>query len=65
MPFSGYKTVTIEEEAYNLVKNMVKLGLEESMSKALSNAIREYAEKREPLIKEIQAVRAKWDVKEA
>jgi predicted CopG family antitoxin len=60
MPLSGYKSVTVPEEAYALAKELVRLGLEENMGKAFANAIKEYVKKREELIKGIQAVKQKW-----
>jgi hypothetical protein len=60
MPLEGYKSVTVPEEAYTLAKQLARLGLEENIGKAFANAIKEYAKKREELIKELQAVKAKW-----
>jgi hypothetical protein len=39
---------------------LARLGLEENIGKAFTNAIKEYAKKREDLIKELQTVKAKW-----
>lgn len=60
MPLRGYKSVTVPEEAYSLAKQLARLGLEENIGKAFANAIKEYAKKREGLIQELQAVKAKW-----
>lgn len=60
MPLSGYKSVTVPEEAYKLAKQLAKLGLEDNIGKAFANAIKEYAKRRERLIKELQEVRKKW-----
>jgi hypothetical protein len=60
MPLEGYKSVTVPEEAYNLAKQLARFGLEENIGKAFTNAIKEYAEKRAELIKELQRVKAKW-----
>ena len=57
---SGYKSVTVPEEAYKLAKQLAKLGLEDNIGKAFANAIKEYAKRRERLIKELQEVRKKW-----
>jgi len=57
---SGYKSVTVPEEAYKLAKQLAKLGLEDNIGKAFANAIKEYAKRREGLIKELQEVRKKW-----
>ena len=61
MPVPGYKSVTVPEEAYKLAEQLAKIGLEESISKAFSNAIKEYAKGREGLIKELQEIRKKWN----
>jgi hypothetical protein len=63
MPLSGYKSVTVPEEAYSQAKQLTKLGLEDSIGKAFENAIKEYAEKREGLIKELCSVKEKWSKK--
>jgi len=60
MPLSGYRSVTIPEEAYCKAKELINLGLEESIGKAFENAIKEYTEKRQGLIKELCAVKDKW-----
>jgi len=60
MPLNGYKSITVPEEAYTSAKQLVNLGLEENIGKAFTNAIREYAKKREELIRELQAVKVKW-----
>jgi len=60
MPLNGYKSVTVPEEAYTLAKQLTRLGLEENIGKAFANAIKEYAKKREELVKELQAVKIKW-----
>ena len=60
MPLPGYKSVTVPEEAYVLAKQLTKLGLEESIGKVFANAVKEYAKKREKLIKELQEVKARW-----
>ena len=60
MPLSGFKSVTVPEEAYDQAKQLTKLGLEESIGKAFANAIREYREGREEMIEELLSVRAKW-----
>ena len=64
MPLSGYKSVTVPEEAYNLARQLTKLGLEDTIGKAFANAIKEYAKKREELIEELVSVKAKWESKE-
>jgi len=60
MPRSGYKSVTIPEQAYALAKMLVNLGLEESIGKAVANAMKEYVSRREQLIREVKAVRQKF-----
>ena len=60
MPLSGYKSVTVPEDAYNLAEQLTNLGLEENLGKVFANAIKEYAKKREEVIKELEAVKAKW-----
>jgi hypothetical protein len=60
MPLSGFKSVTVSKEAYDQVKELICLGLEENIGKAFYNAINEYVKKREPLIKELKSVREKW-----
>jgi len=60
MPLNGYKSVTVPEEAYDLARQLARLGLEENIGKAFANAIKEYAKKREELIEELQAVKDKW-----
>lgn len=65
MPLNGYKSVTVPEEAYNLARQLTKLGLEDTIGKAFANAIKEYAKKREDYIQELLAVKAKWSQKEA
>jgi hypothetical protein len=64
MPLSGFKSVTVSEEAYSQAKQLTSLGLEESIGKAFYNAIREYADKRQGLIKELRSVKEKWAKKE-
>lgn len=63
MPLSGYKSVTVPETAYSKAKQLANLGLEESIGKAFENAIKEYTEKREGLIKELCSVKEKWSKK--
>jgi hypothetical protein len=63
MPLSGFKSVTVPEEAYCQAKQLAKLGLEDSIGKAFENAIKEYAEKRAGLIKELCSVKEKWSKK--
>lgn len=65
MPLNGYKSVTVPEEAYNLARQLTKLGLEDTIGKAFANAIKEYAKKREGYIHELLSVKAKWSQKEA
>jgi hypothetical protein len=60
MPLSGYKSVTVPEEAYCKAKELISLGLEESIGKTFENAIKEYAENRQGLVKELKAVKDKW-----
>ncbi len=60
MPLNGFKSVTVSEEAYDQAKQLTKLGLEESIGKAFANAIKEYLEGREEMIKELLSVKAKW-----
>jgi len=60
MPLNGFKSVTVPEEAYSRAKQLTSLGLEESIGKAFENAIKEYTEKREGLIKELCSVKEKW-----
>jgi len=62
MPLSGFKSVTVPEEAYGKAKQLTKLGLEESIGKAFENAIKEYVEKRQGLIKDLCSVKQKWNV---
>lgn len=63
MPLSGFKSVTVPEEAYAQAKQLTSLGLEESIGKAFHNAIKEYVEQRKTLIKELRSVRDKWSKK--
>ena len=63
MPLNGFKSVTVPEKAYSLAKQLINLGLEESIGKAFDNAIKEYAEKRHELIKELKTVKEKWSKK--
>jgi hypothetical protein len=63
MPLNGFKSVTVPEDAYCKAKQLTSLGLEESIGKAFDNAIKEYAEKRQALIKELCAVKEKWTKK--
>lgn len=63
MPLNGYKSVTVPEEAYEKAKQLASLGLEENIGKAFANAINEYAEKREGLMKDLLSVKAKWSQK--
>ena len=60
MPLNGFKSVTVSEAAYDQAKQLTKLGLEESIGKAFANAIKEYREGREEMIKELLSVKAKW-----
>lgn len=64
MPPSGYKSVTVPAYAHKLAEQLVKLGLEDSIGKAFTNAIKEYVERRKGLIKEIREVKAKWSLKQ-
>lgn len=64
MPLSGYKSVTVPEEAYNLARQLAKLGLEDTIGKAFANAMKEYGKKREEVIEELLSVKAKWKSKE-
>ncbi len=63
MPLDGFKSVTVPEEAYSKAKQLITLGLEESLGKAFYNAISEYVEKRKALIDELRSVRKKWSEK--
>ena len=56
--------MTVPEEAYNLARQLTKLGLEDTIGKAFANAIKEYAKKREEYIQELLSVKAKWSRKE-
>ena len=60
MPLTGFKSVTVPEEAYCQAKQLTSLGLEKSIGKAFENAIKEYSEKRKELIEELHAVKEKW-----
>ena len=60
MPLNGYKSVTVPEEAYNLARQLAKLGLEDTIGKAFANAIKEYVKKREECIQELTSIKAKW-----
>jgi hypothetical protein len=63
LPLNGFKSVTVPEEAYCRAKQLASLGLEESIGKAFENAIKEYTEKREGLIRELSSVKEKWSKK--
>jgi prefoldin subunit 5 len=63
MPLNGFKSVTVPEEAYCEAKQLISLGLEKSIGKAFENAIKEYSEKRQGLIKELKTVKEKWNKK--
>ncbi len=63
MPLNGFKSVTVPEEAYCNAKKLTNLGLEESIGKAFENAIKEYVQKRQGLIKDLCSVREKWNEK--
>jgi hypothetical protein len=63
MPLEGFKSVTVPEEAYSEAKQLTILGLEETIGKAFANAIKEYVERRQELIKELRSVRDKWSKK--
>lgn len=60
MPLSGFKSITVSEEAYEHAKQLKKLGLEESIGKAFANAMKEYMEGKEEMIEELLSVKAKW-----
>ena len=64
MPLNGYKSVTVSEEAYNLARQLAKLGLEDTIGKAFANAMKEYVKKREEYMQELISVKAKWSQKE-
>ena len=63
MPLDGFKSVTVPEEAYVKAKQLIRLGLEESLGRAFHKAINEYVEKRKALIDELRSVREKWSEK--
>jgi len=63
MPLEGFKSVTVPEEAYSEAKQLIRLGLEESIGKAFSKAMKEYTAKRQQLIEELKAVKEKWSTK--
>jgi hypothetical protein len=50
MPLSGFKSVTVPEEAYCKAKQLTNLGLEKSIGQAFENAIKEYMQKRQGLM---------------
>jgi hypothetical protein len=64
MPLNGFKSVTVPENAYCQAKQLTTLGLEKSIGKAFENAIKEYTDKRQGLIKELRSVKEKWAKKE-
>ncbi|MGQ9722553.1 MAG: hypothetical protein ACUVXA_14670 [Candidatus Jordarchaeum sp.] len=57
----GYNFVIVPEGAYCLAKKLAKLGLEENIGKAFAKVVKEYAKKREELIKELQSVKVEWN----
>lgn len=63
MPLEGFKSVTVPEEAYSQARQLTRLGLEESIGKAFSKAMKEYTSKRQQLIKELISVKKKWSNK--
>jgi hypothetical protein len=63
MPLSGFKSVTVPEEAYCKAKQLTNLGLEKSIGQAFENAIKEYMQKRQGLIKDLCQVKEKWNGK--
>jgi len=63
LPLSGFKSVTVPEVAYNKAKQLINLGLEDSLGKAFLNAINEYTKKRQRYIEELETVKTKWSNK--
>ena len=63
MPLQGFKSITVPEEAYSQARQLMRLGLEDNIGKAFTNAIKEYVEKRRKLIEELVSVREKWSTK--
>jgi prefoldin subunit 5 len=56
-----FKSVIVEADAYASAQLLVQLGLERSVCKAFSNAMKEYMADREELLEGMQAFRAKFD----
>ena len=61
MPTGAYKSATIPEEAWRMAKMLVELGLEPSIGKALTHALKEYIERRKDIIEKMNKVKEEWE----
>ncbi len=60
MPLNGFKSVSIPEEAYRIAESLVKNGLATSLSNAFDLSVAWYFKQKEPMVKEIEAVKKKY-----
>lgn len=60
MPLNGFKSVTVSPETYEVARRLVNLGIERNLGQVFANAVKRYAQEKQEMIREIEAVKEKY-----